>query len=296
MGMAAERREEIVIDKSWLDGASTQAVRELCGARVVLFSEELFFELMTTSARSQKRCFSKLPEGPDPIVLLPNAGKLLRFERDWLKACGRLGQHRDDEVPFQFHAGLRDGSYELGEQLADTLSQWQAQVRDDTEGFIERCHIVHQFFPEMETLTYKDLPHAVAKARQKVGSDADFVRAVYDSFLDKPEDTDGPPAHRIGPDWLWFRWVQCQILSSLRIFERHQGMMPAQVGKDFWRRAEHSMLDSYYVMMAAIAGGLASFDGEVMDDFVAATGAALWAPKSRGIATADRNLVLPMLG
>jgi hypothetical protein len=35
---------EIVVDKSWLDGASTSAVRELCGSNDVLLTEELFFE------------------------------------------------------------------------------------------------------------------------------------------------------------------------------------------------------------------------------------------------------------
>src|SRR5712692_5058891 len=65
---------EIVLDKSYLDGASTASVIGLCDRYSVLMPQELFFELMTTSAKSQRRCFSKLPDRDAPVALVPPVG------------------------------------------------------------------------------------------------------------------------------------------------------------------------------------------------------------------------------
>ena len=70
---------EIVIDKSFLDGAPRSQIRELFSTHKAFVIESLFFELMTTDVKSKVRCFSKLPEQPHSFALIPNIGTLLRF-------------------------------------------------------------------------------------------------------------------------------------------------------------------------------------------------------------------------
>ena len=48
---------EIVVDKSFLDGAPGAQVLDVFTNHKALIIESLFFELMTTGAKSQVRCF-----------------------------------------------------------------------------------------------------------------------------------------------------------------------------------------------------------------------------------------------
>lgn len=43
---------EVVFDKSYLDGAATAEVVDVCGRYTVLMPQELFFEMMTASPES----------------------------------------------------------------------------------------------------------------------------------------------------------------------------------------------------------------------------------------------------
>ena len=259
---------EIVLDKSYLDGAPTASVQSLCKNFDVLLSDELFFELMTTEARSQIRCFSKLPERETPLTLIPNVGVLLRFERERKTACSPLTQHRFTDR-YVFNTKLREGTFVCEGEVLKSLDTWRMQVETDTRDFVERCKVVHKFFPELNGIQWKDFPGAIAQARRKIASDHHFVREIYRSFLDEDNQSDAPSADALTPDWAWFRWVQCQILAALRMFQRHQGRFPENPGEDFWRRAEHSMLDVYYVILGSLAGAMATFDTEIREDFLA---------------------------
>lgn len=255
-----------VIDKSFLDGASKDEVRRLCEEEVVLFSESLFFELMTTSEHSQKRCFSKFPEEPNPVKLIPNVGTLLRYEIENQAQCSPLIQHAlvDD---FQFNEKLRQGTYVAEGDVLRSLTEWKDQVKSDTEDFLVRCSIVHQFFPELNGIEYKSFPSAVENARSRVAEDQELVREIYKSFLDEDAPSNAPAPELLGPDWAFFRWIQCQLLSALRMFKKYQGKIELPATEGTFTRAEHTMHDIYYTILATLSGSLATGDQEIIDDF-----------------------------
>lgn len=141
-------------------------------------------------------------------------------------------------------------------------------MRGERKDFVERCKVVHQFFLELSGIEWKDFPAATAEARRKIAFNQDFVREIYASFLDEDAPSEAPSPDVLTPDWAWFRWVQCQIIAALRIFERHQGRFPKNPGADFWRKAEHAMLDIYYVILGSLAGAIATLDTEIRDDFL----------------------------
>lgn len=113
---------EIVVDKSFLDGAPGVQVRQLFSTHKALVIESLFFELMTTDAKSRVRCFSKLPEAPSSFALIPNIGPLLHFELEHRRPCTPLHDRRI-EGSYCFNIKLRDGTYVLE---GDTLAELQA--------------------------------------------------------------------------------------------------------------------------------------------------------------------------
>lgn len=81
---------EILFDKSYLDGAATSQLRDVCERHLALMPQELFFEMMTTSPKSQRRCFAKLPDRNNRVALIPPVGVLVDFERQHQEACGPL--------------------------------------------------------------------------------------------------------------------------------------------------------------------------------------------------------------
>lgn len=260
-------KKSVILDKSFLDGASTQSVRNLCNDFDVLLSEELFFELITTRPESQKRCFSKFPDQTNPVLLVPNVGSLLRFEMEQQEPCTPVTRHK---IPgtFQFNAKLRDGNFVFEGQVLQDLENWKKTTAEDTLNFIQRWSVVHQFFPELSGVDWKDFPDAIQKARLKVSSNTAFVRDVYASLLKSGAPTNAPSPEHISHEWAIYRWIQCQILSALRMFERYQGKIPSTQGQAFIEKAEHSMLDSYHAIYGCLVGTMATLDNEIRADLL----------------------------
>jgi hypothetical protein len=71
----------IVLDKSYLEGASSQAIGDLCKSFAVLMIDTLFMELLTTSDKHfQAACFRKFPQRENPVELIEGTGSLLRYD------------------------------------------------------------------------------------------------------------------------------------------------------------------------------------------------------------------------
>jgi hypothetical protein len=61
---------QVVMDKSYLQGASANTVRNICAEHAVLFLETLLYELLTTENEAARTaCFAKLREMNDNVVL-----------------------------------------------------------------------------------------------------------------------------------------------------------------------------------------------------------------------------------
>jgi hypothetical protein len=226
--------------------------------------QELFFEMMTTCPKSQRRCFAKLPDRDTPVALIPPVGVLVDFERQHQEACVPLSRHRVDGYPYAFNRRLRDGTFVPSAEDSRHLAAWQGQVDTDTRAFMDTCLRLSDVFPDLKGLRHADLRAAVERARETIATDFNFVRSIYGAGAP----SDAPPSDRIDPRWAVFRLFQCRMLSALRMFSRYQGAMPNQVGSEFWRRAEHSMLDVYCLILGSLAGGLATFDDEIKKDFL----------------------------
>lgn len=231
----------------------------LCDNYDVLVSDELFFELITTRPGSQQRCFSKLPDKENPVSFIPNVGSLMRFEFENQISCAPLTRHKL-RFSFRFNEKLRDGSYVFDKKNFHDCEEWKWKVAKDTREFIYRWEKVHHFFPELTASKPKDRPRAINAARQKIANDEDFVRRIYASFLQEGTPANSPKPGLISPDWVFFRWVQCQVLCSLRLFGRYQGKAPSPQGPIFLENIEHSMLDCYHLIHGSLVGAMATKD------------------------------------
>lgn len=270
---------EIVLDKSYLDGAAAAEVAGVCERYTALMPQELFFEMMTTSPESQRRCFSKLPDRDSPVALIPPVGVLVDFERRHHEACVPLSRHRIDRHPYAFNAGLRDGTFVPSAEDSRHLASWWNQVDTDTRVFMDTCLSVSDVFPDLKGLSQEKLRAAVDRVRKAVATDFNFIRSIYCAGAP----SDAPHPDRIDPQWAVFRLFQCRMLSALRFFAKYQGAMPDRAGSEFWRQAEHSMHDVYYLILGSLAGGLATFENAIKDDFLLLCPDSV--PRARGLFT-----------
>lgn len=270
---------EIVLDKSYLDGAATAEVADVCERYTALMPQELFFEMMTTCPESQRRCFAKLPERYSPVALIPPVGVLVEFERRHHEPCVPLSRHRVDGHRYAFNPRLRDGTFIPSREDSNHLAVWRGQVDSDIRAFMNTCLGIPDVFPHLKGLRQPELRSAVERAVQTIATDANFVRGIYSAGAP----SDAPHADRIDPRWAVFRLFQCRTLSALRIFARYQGAVPDQAGSEFWRRAEHSMHDVYYLILGSLAGSLATFDNEIKNDFLLLCPDSV--PRERGLFT-----------
>jgi len=257
--------QKIVLDKSFLDGASGHQVRDVLAQHHALVIEPLFYELMTTDHPvRQSRAFNKFPHDAGAFTLIPNMGTLLRYEFeqkkavDSLDACAIEGRHI-------FNEALRDGSYVPTDQVRDDILSWQAEVDRATDTFVRMCESVHHYFPELNGIAPRELPSAIALARQAVATDPARVRAIYEEI----RGWDAPDAKIDGSvldeQWATFRFLQCHLLAALRIFGRYGGQLPET--SKFRLHAEHCTHDLEYVLVASLVGAIATNDREVEEDF-----------------------------
>ena len=267
--MTENSKVELIIDKSFLDGASPEEMSELCRDYFVIMPYELFFELMTTRDESRRRCFNNLGDSANPVALLAEIGELLTYESDTKICCTPLSE-RCLSVNYQFNRGLRDGTFQFSGDVLEERDRLTVQFQNDAAVFADMYTRVHEFFPEIDAIRFphKEFRCAVEAAKRKVACDTDFVKEVYGSLRDAQTfPSPWPHPDRINGEWAFFRWVQCKVLAALRLYLKHQGSIPPDPGRPFWTKTEHSMVDAYYLIYGALTGALASRDHEMIEDF-----------------------------
>jgi len=95
----------VILDKSYLFGATAEEVRSLCTNYRVMATPGLIYELLKEREPDRSYCFRKFPKGPDPVALIDRLGSLLNAEVESRSPCGPIWDHRLPGV-FEFNAGL----------------------------------------------------------------------------------------------------------------------------------------------------------------------------------------------
>ncbi len=249
---------EIVIDKSYLHGASTETVRRLCEEHNVLFTEALFYELLTTEASERDACFAKFPEKENPVTLIPRAGPVLRYENKHLRAASPLIDHRI-KVDFRFNSGFTTGTFQHSPDEETALAEWRQDVKREVEKFHEIATGVSAWCPRLRTVSGEELSIGCEDLKRQACTDPDVVRNVYQSL--GLEGFAYPPL--LDPSWVLFRWIQAHLLFSLDYIARHGFADLEKIPK----RVEHDIHDIQYFLFGCLCGGLATKDKDIVQNF-----------------------------
>jgi hypothetical protein len=252
---------EIVIDKSYLQGAATKTVRRLCEEHAVLFTETLFYELLTTDEPKREACFAKLPAKDNPVTLIPGAGPLFRYEIEHRRPASPVVDHCIP-VTFRFNPRLTSRTFQHPADEEVALGEWRREVEREVATFHEIATGVTTWCSALMTLSGEVLTAACEDLKQQLCSDTEIVRKVYGSL-----GLEGfPCASMLDPSWALFRWVQAHLLFSLDYVGRYGiGESP-----NIPKRVEHDIHDIQYVLFGALCGALATRDSEIAANFALA--------------------------
>ena len=247
---------QVVIDKSYLQGASESTFRNLCVEHTVLFTETLLYELLTTENKAvQRACFDKFAEKDGSMVLIPRTGPLFRYEIEHNRAATPLTEHRVQATVESLVSGVFGHSEDQQRASAD----WGAEVQREVETFHQVATGVAAWCPPLRSARGSVLNAACEDLKRQACDDADVVRKVYGSL-----ELEGfPRAALLDPSWALFRWTQMHLLFGLDYIRRYGFADLAAIPA----RVEHDIHDLQYAVFGTLCGGLATRDGDIERNF-----------------------------
>jgi len=255
---ADEMKPTIVLDKCYLQGATSAEIRELFAGHTVLMPEALLLELLTTDERVRASCFRKFPEGWNPVDIITNVGTLLVYERENHAPATPIHERRLD-IRFTFGPKLAAGTFVFTPEQRAAIAEWEANTARKVEDLKLRVPDTIAWLPSIASYRPGLPPVEINKLRQAVATDSEMIRDAYDMFFH----AGFPPSSVINEEWACFRWVQVQLLTVLEYIRRYgAGNIDAAFCK-----AHNDVVDMEYTMTGVLAGALASRDGAVKEIF-----------------------------
>lgn len=255
---------DIVVDKSFLQACKRSDIERLIKNHRLIMPDTLFYELVTTDDDKRIKCFSKIPEIENPMDLVPNIGALLRYENENKKPSYPLRKRRID-IKYVFNKRLTSEEFEFSKEQKAAREQQECDVARETKEFIERFVKIYEVFPDLHGCSTGKIVEKVNSLLKVAYTDHKFVKDVYSRTIGNANYPINVSPENIGKNWAVFRWVQLQLIYSLRLYAKYQGDMPRQTGDKFWVQAEHDLLDSHYIVLACLAGGIASKDKNLVE-------------------------------
>lgn len=222
----------------------------------------LFFELMSNEENRDK-CFRKLPEGENPLVLLPGVGDLMRTEVRNNRPCGTPS--RMPEVGrYQFNRKLAEGTFALTAEQREIIQGRQKELRQDVDGLVDRVEAAADMFPGL--LGGRDSERKALKEsiEETIATDRGALRKFYASLeVPQLEGKAFPAAERLTPNWAIFRRLQVDLLMAVDLLFRYKLSLRNVMTDKLATDLENHILDSHYVVLGALEGALASRDRNV---------------------------------
>ena len=132
-------KTNIVVDKCYLEGTSTDRIRDMAKSSRLLVSDSLFYEMLTADEPSRKKCFAKFPPEENPVDLITHVGLLMRLEIDTKAPAGKPSTRRENlDFDFKFNSNLIRDVYVLPPEAVEAINKHTADLRSDVLSYLER--------------------------------------------------------------------------------------------------------------------------------------------------------------
>lgn len=246
----------VVLDKNFLQGAPGAAVMALATSHRLVMPSALFYELLTTSAEARRRCFAKLPQSENPVVLVDHIGILLRHESATGTPSGKPSGHRI-QFRFRFNERLLAEDYELPDEARAVLEEQRADVESDVRQLIELAEMTPSLFPGLLAGTTAEQNAARRRAEAAIGQ-LEQIHRFYSALQPVLPELRYPIVSDRFKKWAFLRWLQVLMLFALDLFVRYRGKLRDGLTPNVLERLEHDVHDAQILAMGALEGAIAT--------------------------------------
>jgi hypothetical protein len=248
--------ESVVLDKSYLEGASRTEVLALRERRRLLMSGALFYELLDTTSEQRRKCFGKLPQVVNPVILVDHVGDLLRRELRDQRPCGKPSKCAI-EITFRFNPALLTSSYELPEEARQAMLEEVENLDGERLRLIDLSETANSLFSGL--LIGNDVQRSQAReeARRNI-ADIEWVTGFYGQLGSPDPNAPFPDPSIVGPDWAHLRWLQVQLLFTLDLYVRYQGRLRELLTQSVYLGLEHDLHDGQGLVLGVLEGAFAT--------------------------------------
>lgn len=252
-------KSDVVIDKSFLQGASKDRLRSVFEGHRVLMTESLFHELLTTDSAIRSRCFRRIPGIENPVTLVQNVGAILRWEVENQRPLSSIDEVVISER-FKFNPGLVDKDFKLREGQIRVMENWRKEVSVLVHDFADHCSKVPIRFPELNGYHPGITTTHIERIKKRVCDEPGFVRELYRGG----KGGTWPPKEAIDKQWAIYRWIQIKILAALDYFRKYgESDVSSETTK-----VENEYLDLEYCLIGCLVGAIATKDKGMSERFL----------------------------
>lgn len=256
---------KVVIDLSFAIQASKHDLVRWSRLQPLLFPTAFFLELLTHDSdpkhkEQQRWAYGKFPLSENLGSAVPNVGTLLRYERDNRRPAGP-SLSKFERMDFCLNPDMTTDLYQLPEDCSAAIERWKGQVREVSTMLPQLTHkMVARWFPKLATGAGSQRQAVVSEITGRVASDDGLIRDIYSDHAPKGF----PSADHIDQRWAIFWHTRFLLLLCLKHLERFHPNNPTQPSA---KHLDNESLDLEYLILGALAGGLASNDGKTIRRF-----------------------------
>ena len=254
-------KTDVVIDKSFLQGASKETLQLLFNIHRVLMCAVNFYELLTTKPFERARCFQRLPKGENPVALVESLDFIWQWEVENKRPLLDI-QHAIIQGTYHFNSRLINENFRMNEDQIKHLEDMQGRMSSKVKAFAEHCSQITIRFTELSN--YRpggSNPSQIEKFQKRICTEPEFVREFYNSGRgDK-----WPPADSIDKRWAIFKWIQIRLIAALDYFRKYG----AREMSSETRKIENEYLDLEYCLIGCLVGTIATQDKGMAKRFLA---------------------------
>lgn len=246
----------LVLDKSFVQGASVEYFQQLASSHQFLMSAYLLYECTKASRTRRASIFAKFPPKVPPYLYISNLGHLLRHEINQKSPCGRPSTHALNRS-YDSHARLADKNYELTKTEKDARNNVAEEVDADTKQYIKdiikSCERLRE---EFDGIRHKSTTEAkIRDLEKKYTEDRSYIMNLIDNARSVPGSL--IPKVDLDPTWLSFLWFQIVELFSLDIFMRYRNL-GENTDPVILEKIKHDTLDIGLLALGVLEGGFAT--------------------------------------
>ncbi len=257
-------RVNIVIDKSYLRGASREQVSHLASQHTLLMSIPLLYECIKEEPEIRAKLFRKFPSTKPPYILIPPIYELIQLENSNHLPSGRPSANASNK-DYSVHEKLIDESYVLSENQISALENKRAEVNADTAIFLS---LVEQeavnFKSEFDNIEVAQREDKKATIEKNISADQDYITGI----IKRVSQCNGSMIQKnitFDINWANFRWFQVAQLFALDLYFRYPSLDDIKKSEKAYEKLRHDVIDAQYLMLALLEGGFATKERKLIN-------------------------------